>query len=49
MIRAALPEFEIIGTIDAPLPEAAVEAIAALLLDMVDQEDDETNDKRIEI
>ncbi len=38
MIRAAtpLPPFETVGVTDAPLPEAAVEALAALLLEMVD-------------
>jgi len=40
MIRATLPDFEIVGDIDAPLPDAAVEAIAVLLLDAVDARGD---------
>ena len=35
VIRSAtpLPEFEVVGVPDAPLPDAAIEALAALLLD----------------
>ena len=40
MIRAAaLPEFEVQAVPDSPLPDAAIEAIAALLLDAVDAEE----------
>ncbi len=41
---APLPDFDIAGQIDAPLPDAAVEAIAALLLDLVDQDDEQSQD-----